>query len=113
MTKVLKCSIFIIFSFVASIFFASNVFAFYKGEYIGKDYFSTSSKTHLSGAVKNSSVSGTTNYYVYDHHTYYNGSKYLTYCLDVARKGGGSNASLKVSRVLNQKNPKDVMKKKL
>ena len=109
MIKKSKLLLFSLFAIVASLFLSSNVFAFYKGEYIGKDYFSTSSKTHLSGAVKNSSVSGTTNYYVYDHHTYYNGSKYLTYCLDVARKGGGSNASLKVSRVLNQKNPKDAV----
>ena len=110
MTKVLKCSIFIIFSFVASIFFASNVFAFTKGEYIGHDYYDTDKgKTGFSKAVTNSSISGTTNYYVYKHTTEYNNKDYLIYCLDVARKGGGSNAKLKVKRVLSQKNAKDAV----
>ena len=110
MTKVLKCSIFIIFSVIASILFTSNVFAFYRDEPIGHDYYNTSSgKTGFSKAVKNSRISGTTNYYVYKHTTKYKNTTYNIYCLDVARKGGGSNANLKVKRVLSQKNPKDAV----
>lgn len=103
--KKAKLLLFTVFAMVASILLSSNVFAFTKGEYVGHDYYSGSLKT-VKNAVKGT---GYSTYSMYEHHTYYKGDKYTTYCLDPARKSGGTNANLAVSRVLDQNNPKDAV----
>lgn len=105
MMKKLKLFIFSIVALVASLLLSSNVFAFSKGEYIGHDYYD-SPLTTTAKAVKGTEYS---TYSMYKHYTYYGGSKYTIYCLDAARKSGGKNANLYVSRVLDQSNPKDAV----
>ena len=105
MMKKLRLFIFSIVALVASFCLSSNVFAFYAGEYVGHDYYD-SPLTTTAKAVKGTEYS---TYSMYKHYTYYGGSKYTMYCLDAARKSGGKNANLYVSRVLNQNNPKDAV----
>lgn len=88
---------------VASFALSSNVFAFSSGEYIGVDHYS---RNFLYNAFKGSS-NGT--FSLYHHWTTYKGTNYTLYCLDAARRSSGSNANLKVSRVLNQNNAKDAV----
>ena len=106
MKKTSKFIIFILLTLVVSLFKTNNVFAYYVGQKLGDDNYNTSShKHHLSNAVING-LNGNTNYYVYDH---WLDSGHTTYCLDVARTGGGSNVNLEVKRVLDQSVPKDAV----
>ena len=105
MKKIFNKLFFFLLTFIASFVFASNVFAFSKGEYIGHDYYSKPLKS-INNAVKGT---GYSTYSMYPHYTYYGSTKYNMYCLDPARKSGGSNASLHVSRVLDQNEPKDAV----
>lgn len=106
MKKTSKFIIFFLLTLVVSLFKTNNVFAYYVGQKLGKDYFNTDEgKHHLSKSVING-LNGNTNYYVYEH---WIKSGQYTYCLDVARQGGGSNVNLEVKRVLNQSTPKDAV----
>lgn len=105
MIKNLKLFIISIIAIVASIVLSSNVFAFSKDEYVGHDYYSTPFMT-TNNAVKGT---GYSTYSMYQHYTYYGDKKYNMYCLDPARKSGGKNANLYVSRVLDQNDPKDAV----
>ena len=105
MMKKSKLFLFSIFATVASLFISSNVFAFSKGEYIGHDYYQTPLKS-ITNAVKGT---GYSTYSMYAHYTMNGDKKYYLYCIDPARKSGGSNASLHISRVLDQNEPKDAV----
>lgn len=103
MKKISNKIIFTLLISFASLFLTSNVFAFYVGQSFGTDHYDT--MYHLKESVLNG-LDGNTNYYVYHHWV---SGDHDTFCLDVARQGGGSNAKLKVKRLLNQTNPKDAV----
>lgn len=105
MPKKIKIIIFASYVIFTSLFLTSKVFAFTNGEKIGHDYYDHL-KTYSNALNSSCAVSY---YSLYHHYTYYNGDKYTLFCLDGARPGGGANADLRVSRVLDQNNPVDAV----
>ena len=106
MIKKAKLFLFSVIAIVASFLVTSNVFAFSEGEYIGGDYHEDYQYIMNDAIYK---YGNTATYYLFNHYTWYNDTKYPMFCLDPARKSGGTNANLVVSRVLDQNDPVDAV----
>ena len=106
--KKAKITIFLVLTIIISMFITNNVFAFYKGQYIGHDYHENY-QYEMGNAIYKYGELHT--YYMFNHYTYCEDAAeyYELICIDPARKSGGENAYLTVERVLDINDPIDAV----